>query len=59
MMDANGHTVSMDLGLQMGGQWLMSNMMGGNHAGSPMGMMGSGWRGSNGSYGMFFSFTTE
>jgi hypothetical protein len=59
MMDADDHPVSMAPGLQMGGQWLMSSMMGGNHAGSSMGMMGSGWRGSNGSYGMFFSFTTE
>jgi hypothetical protein len=59
MMDADDHPVSMDPGLQMGGQWLMSSMMGGSHAGSPMGMMGSGWHGSNGSYGMFFSFTTE
>jgi hypothetical protein len=59
MMDADDLPVSMTPGLQMGGQWLMSNMMGGNHAGMPMGMMGSGWRGSDGSYGMFFPFTTE
>jgi hypothetical protein len=59
MMDADDHPVTMDPGLQMGGQWLMSNMMGGNHAGMPMGMMGSGWRGANGGYGMFFPFTTE
>lgn len=58
MMDADDHPVSMDPGLAMGGQWLMGGMMGGMHAGSSMGMMGSGWVGSNGSYGMVFSFTT-
>jgi len=42
----------------MGEQWLMPGMMGGTHAGASMGMMGSGWRGSNGSYGMAFPFTT-
>jgi hypothetical protein len=58
MMDADDHPVNMDQGLGMGGQWLMTGMMGGLHAGSPMGMMGSGWHGSNGSYGMVFPFTT-
>ena len=58
MMDADDHPVNMDPGLAMGGQWLMGGMMGGMHAGSSMGMMGSGWVGSNGSYGMVFSFTT-
>ena len=58
MMDADDHPVSMDQGLGMGGQWLMPGMMGGTHAGSPMGMMGSGWHGTNGSYGMTFPFTT-
>jgi hypothetical protein len=58
MMDADDHPANMDPGLAMGGQWLMNGMMGGMHAGSPMGMMGSGWLGSNGSYGMVFSFTT-
>jgi len=58
MMDADDHPVNMDQGLGMGGQWLMAGMMGGTHAGSPMGMMGPGWRGSNGSYGMVFPFTT-
>ena len=58
MMDADDHPANMDPGLAMGGQWLMAGMMGGRHAGSPMGMMGSGWMGSNGSYGMVFGFTT-
>ena len=42
----------------MGGQWLMDGMMGPTHAGGPWGMMGPGWHGSNGSYGMEFPFTT-
>jgi len=42
----------------MGGQWLMGGRMGPSHGGNPWGMMGSGWRGSNGSYGMEFPFTT-
>ncbi len=58
MMDSDDHPVSMDAGLAMGGQWLMAGMMGGLHAGSPMGMMGAGWHGANGSYGMVFAFTT-
>ena len=45
-------------GLTMGGQWITGGMMGGSHAGGAWGMMGPGWRNSNGSYGMAFSFTT-
>jgi len=52
MMDADDHPVDLGLmGPQMGGQWAM----GASHHGP---MMGNGWRGSNGSYGMSFSFTT-
>jgi len=59
MMDANGHVVNMDAMVNMmGGTWLMPGMMGGMHAGQPMNMMGAGWTGSNGSYGMMFTFTT-
>jgi hypothetical protein len=58
MMDTDNRPVGMDPGLLLGGQWLMAGMMGGMHAGSPMGMMSSGWMGSNGSYGMVFAFTT-
>jgi hypothetical protein len=58
MMDADGQPVGMgNMMSQMGGQWLTSGMMGGMHAGQPMGMMGQGWKGSNGSYGMIFTFT--
>lgn len=58
MMDADGQPVGMgSMMSQMGGQWLTSGMMGGMHAGQPMGMMGQGWKGPNGSYGMIFTFT--
>ena len=33
-------------------------MMGTGHAGTAWGMMGGGWRHSNGAYGMAFTFTT-
>ena len=57
MMDANGHPVDMDgMVNMMGGVWLMPGMMGGMHAGQSMNMMGQGWQGSNGSYGMMFTF---
>ena len=58
MVSASGGPVSMSPGTTMGGQWLMVAMMGGLHAGQPMSMMGGGWRGANGSYGMVFTFTT-
>ena len=39
----------------MGGQWIMGGMMTGTHGGMGWGMMGSGWRNANGSYGMVFA----
>ena len=45
-------------GPMMGGQWIMGGMMSGSHGGSPWGTMGSGWRNTNGSYGVAFTFTT-
>jgi hypothetical protein len=58
MMDADDHVVDIgEHGTPMGGQWLYPNMMSG-HGGMPWGRMGSGWRNPNGSYGMFFTFTT-
>jgi len=45
-------------GPMLGGQWIMGGMMGSTHGGGPWGMMGPGWRNSNGSYGMAFNFTT-
>jgi Big-like domain-containing protein len=59
MVAAAGGTVNIDPGTAMGGQWLRGGMMGGLHAGQPMSMMGGDWRGSNGSYGMMFAFTTS
>ncbi len=56
MTDANGNVVNMVN--MMADTWLMPGMMGGMHAGQPMNMMGAGWQGSNGSYGMMFTFTT-
>lgn len=53
MMDANGHGVNMDPGKMMGGQYASGGMMGSNS-----GMMGTGWQGASGNYGMIFSFTT-
>lgn len=58
MMSAGGAVVDYTAGLGMGGQWIMGGMMTGNHGGMAWGMMGSGWRNANGSYGMLFSFTT-
>ena len=60
MMDADDMPVDMDaMVAQMGGVWLQSGMMGGMHDGQPISGMGTGWHGSNGSYGMMFSFVTS
>jgi hypothetical protein len=59
LTDANGHSVNYDTnGAMMGGQWIMGGMMTGTHTGMQWGMMGTGWRHTNGSYGMAFTFTT-
>jgi len=58
MTDAAGHRCGMGDWTTMGGQWATSGMMGGMHAGQPMGMMGSGWT-HDGHYGMLFTFTTS
>ncbi len=59
MTTQDGHTIDFDYyGPDMGGQWIMGGMMGRGHAGQGWGMMGPGWRGPNGSYGMVFPFTT-
>jgi hypothetical protein len=42
---------------QFGGQWATPGMMGGGMMGGST-MMGPGWKGSNGMYGMTFTFTT-
>jgi Big-like domain-containing protein len=57
MTDDQGHMMDLDEWTGMGGQWAMGGMMGGTHAGQPIGMMGAGWtHGTH--YGMLFSFTT-
>ena len=58
MMSAAGAPVDYTNGLGMGGQWIMGGMMTSSHGGMGWGMMTSGWRGTNGSYGMVFAFTT-
>lgn len=59
MMTQDGHAIDYDYYAPgMGGRWIMGGMMGRNHAGQAWGMMGPGWRGPNGSYGMEFPFTT-
>jgi hypothetical protein len=58
MMSSGGAVVDYTAGLGMGGQWIMGGMMTGTHGGMGWGMMGSGWRNANGSYGMAFAFTT-
>lgn len=59
MMDSDNHSIDMDTYRgTMGGQWILGSMMGTSHDGSPWGMMGGNWRGTNGGYGMAFPFTT-
>jgi len=59
MMSAGGMAVDYTThGPGMGGQWIMGGMMTGTHGGMGWGMMGSGWRNANGSYGMEFTLTT-
>jgi len=59
MMSAGGVAVDYTMyGPGLGGQWIMGGMMTGTHGGMGWGMMGSGWRHANGSYGMVFTFTT-
>ncbi len=59
MMSAGGVAVDYTTyGPGMGGQWIMGGMMTSTHGGMGWGMMGSGWRNGNGSYGMVFTFTT-
>ena len=60
MRDANGSLVDMEQhGQDMGGQWIMQNMMQGCMMSICGSMMGPGWQHSNGSFGMGFTFTTK
>ncbi len=59
MMTAAGQRIDYGPhGPGMGGQWLAGGMVGQGHGGHGWGMMGPGWRGANGGYGMEFPFTT-
>jgi hypothetical protein len=59
MVDVNGQVIDMDQhGPGFGGQWIQGGMMGAGHGGTVWGMMGAGWRHSNGAFGMAFTFTT-
>jgi hypothetical protein len=59
MMSAAGVAVDYTAyGPGMGGQWILGGAMTGTHGGMGWGMMSSGWRNANGSYGMVFTFTT-
>ena len=57
MTDSQGHMMDLADWTTLGGQWASSGMMGGSHAGQPMGMMGAGWK-HDSHYGMLFAFTT-
>jgi hypothetical protein len=58
MMDASGRPVeTAEHGLQMGGQSVTGQMMGGMHGGQPSSMMGPGWRhAGDDQVGMAFTF---
>ncbi len=57
MKDTDGNPIDMTRHGMMGGQWASGSMM--NGGGMMSGHeMGPGWMGSNGMYGMVFTFTT-
>jgi Big-like domain-containing protein len=60
MLDSSGAPVDYQSCVdQMGGAWATPAMMGGGMmGGGDSTMMGQGWKGSNGMYGMTFPFTT-
>ena len=58
MTGSSGGVIDMTAGRMMGGIDVTSGMMNGSHAGQSMSMMGAGWLGANGSFGMTFSFKT-
>jgi len=62
MKGADSMMANMSKATQMGGQAVKATggmgSMGDMHAGQSMSMMGSGWKASDGSYGMMFSFRT-
>ena len=59
MLDASGNGVDFtSCASQFGGQWAIDSMMGGSMMGGGTNMMGTGWQGADGTYGMVFLFTT-
>ena len=63
LQGANGQMINMGAGMTIGGQYVSSGMMGAAAAGMMNGqwgpgMMGTGWKASDGTFGMFFTFTT-
>jgi len=64
LMGASGRPINLDACARLGGRYATGGMMGVS-AGTGMtngawrpGMMGDGWRAADGTFGMFFSFTT-
>jgi len=59
MRDAAGNMLDYQYcASQLGGQWVTQSMMGGSMMGGGTNMMGTGWQGADGTYGMIFFFTT-
>ena len=59
MMDGDGNALSYDSCLgDYGGDWVTAETMGGGMMGT-RDMMGPGWRGMNGMYGVMFAFRTR
>jgi methionine-rich copper-binding protein CopC len=58
MMDGNSQPIDYSQCSGFGGQSATSSMMGGSMGGMA-GEMGTGWAGTDGNYGMMFSFTTS
>ncbi len=63
LQGANGMMINLTSGTMMGGQMVSAGMMGSAATGmmggqSVSGMMGSGWKAADGTYGMMFTFTT-
>lgn len=61
MKDATGQVIDLSrFGPMMGGDWVDGGMMtGGGMMNPDHDEMGPGWQGTNGMYGMIFSFTTS
>lgn len=63
LQGTSGQKINMAGGVMMGGQFVTAGMMG-SFAGGMMngqwgsGMTGAGWQASNGTFGMYFTFTT-